>query len=147
MSTEQNKAIIRRWIEEAWNQGRLELADDFYAADYTAIDTDDSQRVLRGPADIKDYAIRLRSAFPDIHFTIDHLFAEGDKVVGAFTIRGTHQGYYGAIPPTGKSVVFKAVDIWRFAGGKIVERCIASIDRLGLLQQLGAIPPLETREG
>jgi steroid delta-isomerase-like uncharacterized protein len=142
MSAEQNKAIIRCWIEEAWNQGRVELADEFYAADFTAIDTDDPERVLRGPADIKEYCRRLRSAFPDIHFTIDHLLAEGDKVVGSFTIRGTHQGYYGAIAPTGKKVVFKAVDIWRFADGKIAERCIASIDRLGLLQQLGAIPPL-----
>ena len=143
MSAEQNKAIIRRWIEEAWNQGKVELADEFYAADFTAIDADDPERVLQGPADIKEYFMRLRGAFPDIHFTIDQLFAEGDKVVGSFTIRGTHQGYYGAIAPTGKKVVFKAVDIWRFANGRIAERCIASIDRLGLLQQLGAIPPLE----
>ncbi len=142
MSAERHKAIIRRWIEEAWNQGRLELAAEFYAADYRAVDTDDPDRLLRGPADIKDYVMRLRSAFPDIHFTIDHLVAEGDKVVGAFTIRGTHQGWYGAIAPTGRPVVFKAVDIWRFADGKIVERCIASIDQFGLLQQLGVIPPL-----
>jgi steroid delta-isomerase-like uncharacterized protein len=147
MSAEQNKAIIRRWIEEAWNQGNVELADEFYAADFSAIDADNPERILHGPADIKQYAIRLRAAFPDIHFTIDHLFAEGDKVVGAFTIRGTHQGTYlgcdGDIAPTGKKVVFKAVDIWRFANGKIVERCIASIDRLGLLQQLGAVLSME----
>lgn len=144
MSTERHKAIIRRWIEEGWNQGKLELADEIYAADYTAIDTDDPTRILHGPADIKDYARRLRGAFPDIHFTIDHLFAEDDKVVGAFTIRGSHQGYYGDIAPTGRPVTFKAVDIWRFADGKIAERCIASIDRLGLLQQLGAIAQPES---
>ena len=147
MSVEQNKAIIRRWIEEAWNQGKVELADEFYAADFSAVDADDPERILHGPADIKQYAIRLRAAFPDIHFTIDHLFAEGDKVVGTFTIRGTHQGYYGDIAPTGRKVVFKAVDIWRFANGKIAERCVASIDRLGLLQQLGAVPAVEKKRG
>lgn len=142
MSAEQNKAIIRRWIEEAWNQGRVEIADELYAGDFRAQDIDEPDRPLHGPQDIKEYVLRTRAAFPDIHFTIDHLLAEGDKVVGAFTIRGTHRGYFGTIAPTGRRVVFKAVDIWRFEKGKIAERCIASIDRLDLMQQLGAVPPL-----
>lgn len=141
MSAEENKTIIRRWIEEAWNKGNVDIADEIYASTFIARDIDDANKVLRGPEDIKQSVIITRAAFPDIHFTIDHLIAEGDKVVGAFTIRGTHKGNLGGIAPTGKQVVFTAVDIWRFEGNKIVERCLASIDRLGIMQQLGVIPP------
>ena len=141
MSTEQNKAIIRRWIEEGWNQGNTDMADEVYASGFTAKDIHDQSKVLRGPQSIKQSVMETRAALPDVHFTIDHLIAEGDLVVGAFTIRGTHQGDLEGIPATGKEVAFSAVDIWRFEDGKIVERCLASVDRLGLMQQLGIIPP------
>ncbi len=142
MSTEENKAIIRRWIEEAWNKGNVDVADELYTADFKAKDSNDPTKVLRGPEGIKQYVIESRAAFPDIRFTIDHLVAEGDTVVGAFTIRGTHKGDLFGIPPTGKSAVFSAVDIWRFEGGKIAERHLAVMDRLSILQQLGIIPPM-----
>lgn len=147
MSAETNKAIIRCWIEEGWNQGKAELAHELYADEFIARDTDNPDHLWRGPAGIKQYLLQLRSTFPDIHFTIDYLFSEGELVVGAFTIRGTQQGYYGELPPSGRRVEFKAVDIWRIVNGKIVERCIASIDRLGLLQQLGALPPSASGSG
>ncbi|MGB7063071.1 MAG: ester cyclase [Candidatus Zixiibacteriota bacterium] len=140
MSTEENKAIIRRWIEEAWNKGNTDIANEIYASDFTAKDVEDPARILRGPEGIKQSVVETRAALPDIHFTIDHLIAEGDLVVGAFTIRGTHKGVLAGIAPTGKQVIFSAVDIWRFDGGKIVERCSASVDRLGLMQQLGFVP-------
>lgn len=139
MSVEENKAIIRRWIEEGWNQGKAELADELYAADFSALDIDEPKKNLRGPEDIKTYLRQMRTAFPDIHFTIDHLFGEDDRVVGAFTIRGTHRGDFAGIAPTGRKVMFQAVDIWRLKDGKIAERCIARIDRLDLMEQLGAI--------
>ena len=142
MSTEKNKAIIQRWIEEAWNKGNVNIADEIYAPDYTAQDINNPERILRGPAGIKLSVMEMRSSFPDIHFTIDHLVAEGDKVVGAFTIRGTHKGSLLDIPATGKTVTFTAVDVWRFEKGKIVERCCANVDRLGLLQQLGVVPSI-----
>jgi len=142
MSAEENKAIIRRWIEEAWNKGNVDVADELYAADFKAKDSDNPAKVIRGPKGIKQYVIENRAAFPDIRFTIDHLVAEGDIVVGAFTIRGTHKGALFGIPPTGKPAVFSAVDIWRFEGGKIVEKHLTLIDRLGVLQQLGIIPPM-----
>ena len=142
MSTHENKAIIRRWIEEAWNKGNVEVADELYAADFKAKDSNDPTKILRGPEGIKQYVIETRTALPDIRFTIDHLVAEGDTVVGAFTIRGTHKGSLFGIPPTGKPAVFSAVDIWRFEGGKIVERHLAVMDRLSILQQLGIIPPM-----
>ena len=142
MSAEENKATIRRWIEEAWNQGNVDIAEEIYAADYTARDVNNPDRTLKGPAGIKLSVMETRSSFPDIHFTIDHLVAEGDKVVGAFTIQGTHKGSLLSIPATGKKVTFTAVDIWRFENGKIVERCCANVDRLGLLQQLGVVPQI-----
>ena len=136
MTVEENKGVIRRWIEEGWNQGNLHVADEIYAPDFVAQDID---RVMHGPEDVKQMVILVRAAFPDIHFTVDHLIGEGDKVVGAFTIRGTHKGEFVGIPATGKQVAFTAVDIWRFEAGKIVERHVASFDRLDVLQQLGVI--------
>jgi len=142
MSAEQNKVIIRRWIEEAWNKGDVNIADEIYAPDYTARDINNPERMLKGPAGIKLSVMETRASFPDIHFTIDHLVAEGDKVVGAFTIQGTHKGSLYNIPATGKKVTFTAIDIWRFEKGKIAERCCANVDRLGLLQQLGVAPQI-----
>ncbi len=142
MSAEENKAIIHRWIEEAWNKGNVNIADEIYAPHYTARDVGDPSKVLRGPEDIKKSVLMMRTVFPDIHFTIDHLIAEADKVVGAFTIRGTHKASLFGIAPTGKQVTFTAVDIWRFEEGRIVERCLASVDRLDMVQQLGVIPQI-----
>jgi steroid delta-isomerase-like uncharacterized protein len=140
MSAKDNKITIRRWIEEGWNQGNVDIADEIYASDFRAIDIHDPSETLRGPEGIKRSVIKVRTAFPDIHLTIDHLVAEADLVVGAFTIRGTHKGDLEGIPPTGKQVTFSAVDIWRFERGKIIDRCLASVDRLDLMQQLGVAP-------
>lgn len=142
MSAEENKATIRRWIEEAWNQGNVNIVEEIYAPNYTARDIYNPERILKGPAGIKLSVMETRSSFPDIHFTIDHLVAEDDKVVGAFTIQGTHKGSLYNIPATGKKVTFTAVDIWRFENGKIAERCCANVDRLSLLQQLGVVPKI-----
>ena len=79
------------------------------------------------------------TAFPDLHFTIEDQIAEGDRVVTRFTARGTHQGAFIGIPPTGKQGVVTGTGIDRFANGKIVEAWFNS-DDLGLLQQLGVVP-------
>lgn len=138
MSLEQNKAVVRRWIEEGWNQGRLEVADELYAPDFMARGSvADPGLELRGPVAVKAFARRTRAAFPDIHFTVEQLLAEEDMVVGVFTVRGTHHGELDGIPATGRRVEFVAVDVWRLAGGRIVERRLALIDRLDLMRQLG----------
>ncbi len=143
MSAEENKAIIHRWIEEAWNKGNVNIADEIYAPHYIARDVGDPSKVLRGPEDIKKSVAMMRTVFPDIHFTIDHLIAEGDKVVGAFTISGTHKANLFGIAPTGKQIKFAAVDIWRFEEERIAERCLVSVDRLDMMQQLGVIPRIQ----
>ncbi len=136
MVTTKNKVVIRRWIEEAWNSGNVEIADELYTQDFTAKSMEEGIPDLQGPGDIKAFVRRFRSAFPDIHFEIDYLLADGDKVVGAFTINGTHLGELQGIPPTGKHVTLKAIDIWRFENGKIAERCIAVADVFAMFQQL-----------
>jgi predicted ester cyclase len=78
-------------------------------------------------------------AFPDTHMTIEDLIVEGDKVVGRYTMTGTHKGAYMGIPPTNKKLTMSVIEIDRFVGGKCVESWLKA-DTLGMMQQLGAIP-------
>jgi steroid delta-isomerase-like uncharacterized protein len=81
----------------------------------------------------------MRSGFPDIQWTLEELIAEGDKVAARFTMRGTHQGTFFGVPPTGKKITVQALNIYRFADGQIVEER-GQPDLLELLKQIGAIP-------
>ena len=137
MSSASNRAIITRWIEEGWNAGNLDIADELYAPDFFAPSMEDGVPDLHGPEGAKAMVQRLRSAFPDVHFRIDHLVSEGDIVVGAFTIEGTHLGNLHGVPPTGKHVRFEAIDIWRLKDGRIAERKAAVADVFSMLRQLG----------
>ena len=87
-----------------------------------------------------------RAAFPDMHLTAEDMIAEADKVVQRLTARGTHQGELMDIPPTGRQITVTAIEIFRLAEGKIAEQWVA-LDNLGLLQQLGVIPPMGESEG
>ncbi|MFT4603008.1 MAG: steroid delta-isomerase-like uncharacterized protein [Arenicella sp.] len=139
MSTEINKKVVRDWIEEGWNKGNIDMAEEFYSPEYRAAPMAENEAPLVGIKAIKQLVLDVRRAFPDIHFKINSLVAEGDMVVGAFDIEGTHQGEFFNTPATGKKVNFTAIDIWRFDSGKIVERPVAVADFLGLLQQIGAV--------
>jgi steroid delta-isomerase-like uncharacterized protein len=95
---------------------------------------------VSGVEDLKQFFVMLRSGFPDFQGIIEDLFAaEGDKVVLRFTFRGTHQGEFMGIAPTGKQVIMPGIDIFRIADGKLVELWNQE-DMLGMMQQLGAIP-------
>lgn len=137
MSLTDNKAVIRRWIEEGWNAGNLDIADELYTPEFYAASMEEGVPDLHGPGAVKAMVRRLRAAFPDVHFRIDHLVAEGDMVVGAFMIKGTHLGELHGIPPTGKRVAFAAVDIWRLDRGRIAERQAAVADIFSMLRQIG----------
>jgi len=88
----------------------------------------------------EQYIRTLHVAFPDGRYTIEDMIAEGDKVVSRWTVRATHKGEYQGIPATGKQVTFTNIVISRIAGGKIVEAW-GEYDSIGLMRQLGAIPP------
>ena len=136
MSAEQNKAIVSRWVAGGWNTGDLSLVDEFYA-DYTLHSP--GLPDVQGTEAFKAFVTMYRTAFPDIHFTIEDMVAEDDKVAWRATTRGTHGGELMGIPPTGKSVVVSSSIVSRFDAGKWAEDWVL-IDTIGMLQQLGVIP-------
>ena len=132
---EANKALIRRHFAEIWNQYQLHVADELVAPSYRSHFPLPGQPP--GIAGFKFAVQALRASFPDLIITIHDLIAEDDKVAARLTARGTHQGSFRGIAPTGRSVEWSGIRIFRIAGGKIVEHW-ANWDDLGLLQQLGA---------
>ena len=94
---------------------------------------------VSGPPGYLEIIQMMRSGFPDIQWTLEELIAEGDKVAARFTMRGTHQGTFFGVPPTGKKITVQALNIYRFADGQIVEER-GQPDLLELLKQIGAIP-------
>src|SRR5512138_2754581 len=103
MSTETNKAIIRRFFEEAFDKGNLTVLDEIVAPDQVNGGPGALPGMPSGPEGSKMLITAYRSAFPDLHFTIDEQIAEGDTVVTRWTAQGTHNGEFASIPPTGKS--------------------------------------------
>ena len=114
MSIEENKAITRRFVEEPWNKGNVAALDELCAPNY-------SLNGLGGLEELKAAIATFRAGFPDCHFTIEEMIAEGDKVAYRWTARGTHHGEYEGIAPTGKAVTVTGITIIRFAEGKIVD--------------------------
>ena len=114
MSLEENKAIVRRFIE-AYNKRNLDLFDDLLAPDYY----DHTSKVgIEGLKQLMNMAFK---AFPDFHETIEDIIAEGDKVWARITFTGTHTGEFMGISPTGKKIATEMVDIFRIVNGKLVE--------------------------
>jgi serine phosphatase RsbU (regulator of sigma subunit) len=133
MSVEENKAIFRRYVEEIPNQGNLEFADEIF--DRYISHQPDGSTLVRGPEDVKRFTREFNSAFPDLHVSIEDQIAEGDKVVSHFTIRGTHQGEFRGMAPTGKEIALNGVTTFRFSEeGKVVETW-DSYDQLSLMRQ------------
>ena len=133
MTVEEQKMIVRRFFEEAWNQENLAVVDDIFAP--TVIFN--GQSVTREA--LKQALAGRRVAFPDIQVTVDDQVAEGDKVSTRRTWRATHRGPYRGVAPTGKQVTWTQISIVRFSQGRIVEDW-AVADELSILQQLGVLP-------
>ncbi|MFQ5864509.1 MAG: ester cyclase [bacterium] len=137
MSTEENKAAVRRLIDEAWNKGNLAAIDEILDPDYVLHIAAPGARSDR--EGYKQAVSMYRTAFPDFHFTIEDMVAEDDKVVIRCTMGGIHKGEFMGNAPTGKELTQTAIAIRRFEGGKIVEEWVES-DMLGLMQQMGVVP-------
>ena len=142
MSAEENKALVRRFVEEFWNEGNEVTADELIAVD-AEIHMPTGEVV--DPDGLKGFAATFREAFPDWHSTFEELVAEGDRVAERWTGRGTHLGELQGIPPTGKRVEAPGSVFYRIVGGKIVE-FRGQLDMMRIMQQLGAIPSAQHAE-
>jgi steroid delta-isomerase-like uncharacterized protein len=133
---EKNKELLRKAVEEVWNNGNFDNMKKMVSEDFVI---HFPREELRGLENIKEFYTELRKAFPDINFTIIDQVAEDDKVVTHWSATGTQKGEFKGIPATGKKVTFTAMDIDKISNGKFVE-CWTNMDELGLMQQLGVIP-------
>jgi steroid delta-isomerase-like uncharacterized protein len=136
---EQNNDIARKFFDTAWNEG--ELLEDIIAPDAVDHSTvGGKEKLERGPASFRQIVTMFRSAMPDIHLTVEDEIYADDKVVHRWHLTGNDTGGVMGMPPSGKQLTFTGMTIVRFEDGKIVERW-ANVDELGLLQQLGIVPP------
>ena len=131
-----NTELVRRFYEEVWDRGNFAFAYEVFAEDYVRHDLR-ATATLPGPAGQAKIAADFRAAFPDLHVNVDMVFGDGDMVAGRWTATGTHTGTWGAIEPTGHRVQFSAVNLYRFANGKVAE-IWNHRDDLGLMEQVGA---------
>jgi steroid delta-isomerase-like uncharacterized protein len=135
VSTEENKALARRVLEEMFNKGNLDVADELLATDY--VDHDPAMpEDIHGPEGFKEYVGAYRSAFSDLHLEIEEQIAEGDLVTTRWTGTGTHDGELAGIPPTGNRVTLPGMEIVRISDGKLVEGW-EGYDMMTLMRQLG----------
>ena len=130
-----NKALVRRFYEEVWNSGNVDFAYHVFADDYLRHDLRPTEGVP-GPKVQKQIAAAFRSAFPDLNFAVDLVLGKGDDVAARWTAAGTHTGSWAGQEPTGRTMRFSGVNLFRFRGGKVVE-IWNHRDDLGLMQQLG----------
>jgi steroid delta-isomerase-like uncharacterized protein len=137
MSTEENKAIVRRFAEEILNEKRLDRADEIMTQDY--VDHGAMPGQAPGLEGFKQKGAMWVAAVPDLRVGTEDMFAEGDRVAVRWTADGTHQGTLLGIPPSGRRFRFGGMSIFRVAEGKIAEQW-EEWDKLDLMRQLGVIP-------
>lgn len=136
MSSESNIAAQTRF-GDAVNSGDFSAFDEVVAPG--SVDHDPAPGQAPGPAGYRQFFTELRTAFPDLKVSVEHLVADADNVAFAYTVSGTHQGPLMGFAPTGKRMQVRGMQISNFADGKMVERW-GSSDQLGILQQLGLAP-------
>ena len=138
MSVEENKAKQRQVFEEVLNKGNLAIIPDLIAPEYVFRSPLGVE--AKGPESFKQMVVMFRTAFPDLNFTIDDVFAEGDRVALRFTMTGTFKGEMMGFAPTGKKATYTAILITQWAGGKEVQAWEA-MDTLPFYKQLDIRPP------
>ena len=132
---EVNKAIVIRLYEEL-DRNNFDIYSELTTPDYLGHFPGSTQPMNR--EERKQFSRMFYKAFPDGQHTVDDLIAEGDKVAARLTARGTHQGEFQGVSPTGKPIAFTGMRVFRFINGKIAEEW-ANLDMLGLLQQIGVV--------
>jgi steroid delta-isomerase-like uncharacterized protein len=132
-------SLIRQIFDQAFNQGNLAIVDELLSPDHLKHNAFGG--VPDGPRGFKLMVVMFRTAFPDLLCTIEDEIWEGNKVAAHFTMQGTHKGLFLGSPPTGRLVMAQGIIFARTENGQIVEDWTLT-DQLGILQQLGLIPPL-----
>jgi len=135
MALEDNKRVVRRFFEELAGESHWALLEELVASDAVHVG---STRWPPGREGFRQHLIWFRNAYPDMHLTVDDLIAEGDRVIAFWTMRGTHQGEFFGVQPTGRHVVFSAISRLRVLNGQVYEYEVRP-DHLGILLQLGSL--------
>jgi steroid delta-isomerase-like uncharacterized protein len=138
MSTEENKAIVRRYLDEVWNKGNVNIYDEVMAPTYARyMNTSGAYLDREGQ---KQRISGIRKAFSELYLVLEDMMAEGEKVTIRVTLHGRHTGNFMGVPATGKEVAIGAIDILRLVDSKVVEHW-GVMDTFGLMQQLGVVSP------
>jgi steroid delta-isomerase-like uncharacterized protein len=137
VTSEANKLTMQKFVEFI-NTASEALADELISKD-AIFHVPGNPEPMRGPAGYLAIIGMMRGGFPDIQWSLEEMVAEGDRVAARFMMRGTHQGPFFGVPPTGKKIAVQAMNIYRLSNGQFVEEH-GQPDMLGLLQQIGAVP-------
>ena len=136
MSIEDNKNLIRKYIEEVVNTGNVDVIEKYVSSNYAEIH--EGKRHVVGIEGAKEHIIEVRQTYPDLKLTVDRQIAEGDWVATCITARGTHKGSWLGIKPTNKQVCFTGVNIEKVENGKITEHG-GTANLLFQLLEIGAV--------
>jgi len=139
--SEKNKTVLRRYVEEIWNEGRFDQFDEYIAHDLAGHIVAEGGPQTLDPETMQQRIVAVRRAFPDFSLVADDEMAVDDKVIARWTMSGTHQGEFLGIPATGRKAAWTGISIFRLNGDKIVEFW-TQMDAVGLMRQLGAIPAM-----
>ncbi len=132
-----NKEFINVFTEDFWNKHNIDAFEKYFTSDFFMHNAEGDYNYEQYKEICKAYFTFL----PDMYVTTNDLVAEGNKVTKVWTVNGTNKGELMGIPPTGKRIVVKGIEVFRIEDGKIAELW-ASMDNLGMMQQLGVIPPM-----
>ncbi len=139
-----NHRLARRFYDELWNKGNFAVAREILHPDHYDHTLPPIPGLEQGPEGVLTLMRTFRDAFPDLVMSVDTVISEDDLVGEVLTLRGTHTAPFLGIPPTGKSIEIRSVNICRIEDGQVRERWGAS-DDLGLMRQLGLLPEPGTR--
>lgn len=137
MTAETSKLVMSRFVDFI-NTASEQLAAELISPD-ASFHVPGRPEPVVGPAGYLEIIGMMRGGFPDVQWTLEELIVEGEKVAARFTMRGTHQGTFFGVPPTGKKVEIQAMNFYRLSGGQFIEER-GQPDLLSLLQQIGAVP-------
>ncbi len=135
----QNVDVARRFFDDVFNKGQLDVVDEIFAKDYVGLSSASFKGPIKGPAGIKEFVTAYRNAFPDIHFTFEDVLSEKDKIAVRWTTTGTHKGALQGVAATNKKIRVTGIGIAHIENAKII-RSFSQINTLSMLRQLGAGP-------